>query len=116
MFIMVGMVEENLRLWAEHMELDLPLDASTAIKFARENRDLSLANRTSLSGEVSKEKPITLSKWEHIHIVYTRMDGLDPKVYRQHPRDEDLAITLGMWNADNTVVPDTPLNTIDRLR
>ena len=64
------MKEENLRVWAEHMAIDLLLEPEDAIEFARKKRRLSLAQRTALGESQSEDLPISTKEWENVHVVF----------------------------------------------
>jgi len=115
LYVLAGMKEENLRIWAEHMAIDLPLEPEDAIEFARKKRSLSLAQRTALRESQSADLPISVKEWENVHVVYKNDENLQ-SIYSHYPRDENLDLVLRMWNPEKKAIPKSPFNTIERIR
>jgi len=83
-FLVVGITENNLKLWADRRDTDLLIDPRGAVEIGRK-RQFPLAMRTQLTEEEDPDKySLPLQLWHHLYGEYNQ--AADPKVYKDYPR------------------------------
>jgi len=83
-FLVVGITENNLKLWADRRDTDLLIDPRGAVEIGRK-REFPLAKRTRLNEEEDPaEFSLPLVLWQHLYGEYNQ--AADPKVYTDYPR------------------------------
>lgn len=85
MFLLVGILERDLKSWADERDTDLLLDPERACRVGRE-LGFPLAKRTKL--DISEMEPkkytLPLSNWKYMYAEYNSNANID--IYTQYPR------------------------------